>query len=298
MKPLFQIGLTTLLCGLAYCAQVHAVAPAGKDLPPEVQTSDYVLLGEVHDNREGHALRLEWLRELAGKKRWALALEQLDREHQDALDQAINQGPRSPDSAHAVALAGGFNFKGWKWPLYEPVLTLALEQHWHLVATNLSRAQLAEVIRGTRSPSAPPAEWSALQQEALLQEVKEGHCNLLPESQLPQFVAAQQTRDHAMAEAMVAAHHATGLPVILLAGNGHLRKDLAVPVWLHALDPGSKVTTVAVLERNAEGSPDQKNHFDQVIWVNPEERPDPCVQLRKQMEERKNRESGAGTSGR
>ena len=53
-----------------------------------------VLLGEVHDNAAQHALRLRAFEaHLAAGARPALALEQLDREHQVAIDRP----------AHAVA---------------------------------------------------------------------------------------------------------------------------------------------------------------------------------------------------
>ncbi len=263
--------------------------PAVSELPSSARQADYLLLGEIHDNPAGHALRLAWLRAQLMSRPSALAMEQFDVENQKpleaALDQVRNSGrPDDPDAARRIAEAGKFNFKGWRWPLYEPVLTLALAQGVPLYPANLSRKSLGEIMSGQQPPPPEPARWSDAQRAALLHEVKEGHCNLMPESQLPLLAGAQRARDLTMAQALVALHRKTGKPVILLAGNGHLRNDLAVPVWLHQLDPGAKVASVAVLERDAspEDSPPEKA-FDAVYWVARTPRPDPCEALRKRF---------------
>src|SRR5262245_58173308 len=51
--------------------------------------ADFVLLGETHDNPDHHRLQLELLEAMVrAGRRPAVALEQLDREHQAALDRA------------------------------------------------------------------------------------------------------------------------------------------------------------------------------------------------------------------
>lgn len=274
-----------LLLGAAEIA-AHPVA----ELSPAVQGADYLLLGEVHDNAAGHALRLSWLDQLQARQPWALAMEQFDIENRNSLEKALQEIRGSGKvvdvaaGARAVAENGGFNFKGWRWSLYEPVLVRVLQQGIPLYPANLSRKSLGAIIRGQQAPPPEPSQWSVAQRAALLKEVQEGHCNLMPESELPLLAAAQRARDLTMAEAMVRARRDTGRPVILLAGNGHVRKDLAVPVWLHQLDPGAKIVSVAVLERG--GKPEDRpttEGFDAVYWVAREERPDPCEALRKRL---------------
>jgi uncharacterized iron-regulated protein len=278
-------GLIALLTW-SLAARADTAVP---ELPSSVRQADYLLLGEVHDNPAGHALRRAWLRALFMSRPSALAMEQFDVENQSsleaALDHARNSGrPADPDEARRVAEAGKFNFRGWRWPLYEPVLALALAQGVPLYPANLSRKSLGEIMGGQQPLPPEPDRWSEAQRAALLHEVKEGHCNLMPESQLPLLAGAQRARDLTMAQALVALHRKTGRPVILLAGNGHLRNDLAVPVWLHQLDPEAKVASVAVLERDAspEDSPPEKA-FDAVYWVARTPRPDPCDALRKRF---------------
>ncbi len=253
--------------------------------------ADFLLLGEVHDNVAGHALRFYWLQQLVQQRRVALALEQFDLGSQTLLDEAIQhwKSSRTPVNAvtsKAIAEAAGFNFKGWKWPLYEPVLNLALQSDLPVVAANLSRAQLGAVMRGARPAPPEPVHWSAVQRESLLQEIREGHCNLMPEDQLPAMVMAQRARDFEMAQAMIAIHQRSGLPVVLLAGNGHLRNDLAVPVWLRQGAPQARVISVAILEKGGPQSFNPESVYNNVYWVQPESRPDPCEALRQRLEKK------------
>lgn len=250
--------------------------------------ADFLLLGEVHDNSAGHALRLHWLQQLVQQRKVALVFEQFDLESQSALDQAVQQwqssGAAADDAASkAIAEAAHFNFKGWKWPLYAPVVTLALGHGLPLGAANLSRAQMAALMSGSGPVPPEPDHWGEQQRLNLLQEVREGHCNLVPEAQLPLMAAAQRARDDGMARAMIAMHQRTGLPVVLLAGNGHLRRDLAVPIWLRQRAPQARVVSVAILERDTPQSFDPGVVYDAVAWVPAEARPDPCEALRKRL---------------
>ncbi|NDU85911.1 MAG: hypothetical protein G3H99_04780 [Ferrovum sp.] len=289
------LGKTRRTCSLSldhspFSFQCAEEAPAtNRSLPEAALHADYLLLGEVHDNAAGHALRQQWLESLAGAGRRVLALEQFDRDHQDSLNQAVSDIekdlPVSGDSLalKAVAQAGAFNFKGWNWNFYSGDLAWALNQHWPVAATNLSRHFLGGIMKGQEAPPPEPLHWNEQQRATLNTEVREGHCNLLPESQLPLMVAAQRARDRSMAESLVEWHKKTGLPVVLLAGNGHGRKDTAVPVWLHQLDPEARIVSVAVLEPEQIQDNTLKEAYDAVYPVPLQARADPCDILRKRL---------------
>jgi uncharacterized iron-regulated protein len=245
-------------------------------------------------------------------------MEQLNVSNQAALDTAIahwkdglknvkpvqegvptvkNEALLMPNAAqiHSIAEAAQFDFKGWKWPLYEPVFTWVLAQNIPLAAANLPRSELSQIMSGERSAPDEPIAWSDEQREAMLNEVRVGHCNLMPEHMLSSMVNAQRARDYEMAKTLVALHQRTHGPVVLLAGNGHLRNDLAVPVWLHQMDPNAVVVSVAVLESEPQSSEqtspivaqnhdaEPANAFDVVAYVTEEPRPDPCEALRKRL---------------
>ena len=290
MKHIFRTLCLLTMLGI-FPTMLWAGPPetgAQQAIPTAWLEADYLLLGEVHDNAAGHALRLRGLQQLVQQRKVAVVFEQFDRESQAALDQAILQwqSSRTPvDEAAAkrIAEAAGFNFKGWKWPLYAPVLTLALQQGLPMGAANLSRAQMGALMSGGLPAPPEPDRWGEKERAALLQEVREGHCNLMSEAQLPLMAAAQRARDDAMAQAMISMHQRTGLPVVLLAGNGHMRRDLAVPVWLRQRAPQARVFSVAVLEQGVAQSFDPAAVYDAISWVPPEARPDPCIALRQRL---------------
>ncbi len=290
MKPIFRILCLLTMLG-TFPVTLWGGPPdevAHEAIPAAWLEADYLLLGEVHDNAAGHALRLRRLQQLVQQRKVAVVFEQFDRESQAALDQAVLQwqssrAPAEEAAAKTIATAAAFNFKGWKWPLYAPVVTLALQQGLPMGAANLSRAQMGALRGGGRPAPPEPDRWGEIERAALLQEVREGHCNLMSEAQLPVMAAAQRARDDEMAQAMVAMHQRTGLPVVLLAGNGHLRRDLAVPVWLRQRAPQARVFSVAVLEHGAPQSFDPAAVYDAIWWVPPEARPDPCLALRQRL---------------
>jgi uncharacterized iron-regulated protein len=238
-----------------------------------------VLLGEVHDNAAQHALRAEALgRLVAGGTRPAIAFEQFDRERQGDIDRARRERPR--DAAHLIAQAGG---DGWDWRLYEPLVKLALEHDLPIVAANLSRRDASRVVReGLGAVFDAPAR-AALGLDAIdpallaahEREVDEGHCGLMPAAMLAPMARAQIARDAALAGA-IAPHADRG--VVLLAGNGHVRRDLGVAVWLpEALR--SRTLSIGLLEPAAFEAA-RAGTFDRVVRTAGQAREDPCASLK------------------
>lgn len=256
-------------------------ATAGPTTPGELAAaiagSKVVLLGEVHDNHHLHALRAEALRlRLEAGWRPVLLFEHFDRERQADIDRARAEKPDDVD--HLIARAGGSN---WPWPELKPLLQLALQYRLPILAANVSRADAGRVIRaglekvlepgvlaGAGLPAVRPvlpAQVDQGQREA----IQRGHCGEAPAEMLPGMAAAQVARDLYMA-ALIRRHAAQG--VLLLAGNGHVRRDIGVPYWLPQL-PGMLV--VGITEQ-----PAPSGWFDRNLQVPPVERPDPCLALR------------------
>ena len=231
------------------------------------------LLGEVHDNPEGHALRLEKMTEiLRSAPQPVIAMEQFDRERQADLSTAQQE---CPDAACVIARAGT---KGWDWDFYKPVIDLALRQHIPLLAANVSPQDARVVVRDglNAALSAPlrkafgldagvPAAIDAIQREAVFQ----GHCRMVPKSALGGMVLAQVARDVWMAHVLREHPQST---VLLLAGNGHVRKDGGVYQWL---SPQERQRTQV---HGYVESPQAADAvwFDRVYEVAPVVRDDPC----------------------
>jgi uncharacterized iron-regulated protein len=267
------------LARFAYLLTSALLACASPPLERRLDGDAIVLLGEVHDNAEHHRQRLALLRgAIDAGWRPALALEQLDRERQADVERARRERPR--DAQHVIDAAGG---AGWSWDSYRPFIELALEHELPLVAANLSRSD-ARVIaqRGLGAvfdadslatlglDRAVPADWQAAQER----EIDAGHCQALPREAWPALARVQLARDAVMA-GLLRERGARG--IVLLAGNGHVRRDLGVPRWLPEADQ-PRVFAVGYVEEGDEPPP---GAFDAVVVTARAERPDPCEAFRR-----------------
>lgn len=241
----------------AATAQAAAATQATPAAAPTV-----LLLGEVHDNPDGHRARFDLLRKrIDAGWRPAIAMEQFDRERQPDLDRAQ---ATCTDAACVIAMAAPAK-AGWNWELYAPVIDLALNDHLPLYAANLSRADAGKIVEHGYDRPVPS---DVLQPQ--VDEVRTGHCGMLPDDMLAPMATAQVARDIAMAD-VLAAHADDG--IVLLAGNGHVRRDFGVPRWLR--ERGIASEAVGFVEDPAEAA-----HFDRAEVVPAFARPDPCAQFK------------------
>lgn len=87
-RPLAGMAAALLLAGCSWLPGSRDAAVAS--LAAELPRHEVVLLGEVHDNAQGHRLRLQALtRAVRAGWRPAIAMEQFDRERQADLDRAM-----------------------------------------------------------------------------------------------------------------------------------------------------------------------------------------------------------------
>jgi uncharacterized iron-regulated protein len=244
-----------------------------------------VVLGELHDSAPQHAARLAWLKALPASRRIVLGLEQLDVDRQSDID----KGQSSGMSARALAQAAGFRFDGWQWELYEPVVQLALDRGWPIVALNLpSRLAMAAARLGPESkefqaPGLPGVAWPGFSETEVQGQklaIEQGHCGLMPQAMLPAMMRAQQARDATMAAAAVQARRTYQLPVVALVGNGHARKDWGLPRFVSGLEPTWQVFSLAMVEP---GDTLDSASFDRQERFPAQARPDPCEELKKRF---------------
>ena len=251
----------------------------------------YRLLGEIHDDPAHHAIRGRLLEAIAGAGvHPAVVMEQFDLDHDDALRVAQQSGA----TAEQIADAGVLDRKGWQWPLHEPIIAAALAAKLPLRAGNLSRSTLYEpeaTLAANASLRArfDSARWTAAQGRELSHEIVVDHCGQLPKSIVPRLVLAQRLRDAAMAQALV--DDATPDGAILIAGNGHVLRDLGVPVYLDAGAGGAAViVSVGFVEVEpakratpafARTLAKRSAAFDYIWLTPPIARPDPCDVFRR-----------------
>lgn len=292
-----RVVLLSCLILLAACQNQHVLPPpapiaplgrehtdlgrivelnSGQTLSPQqllsrLAKAELVLVGEQHDNPDHHALQLWLSRELSKRRaQGSVLMEMLNRDQQAKVDQAqaaIREGQAMADPFDALTWQ-----PGWDWSLYGPLVLHQLRQPYPLLAANLDRAEIMQIYRqrpllqGERSSAANV-------QERLLSDIRDSHCGLLPESQLPAMLAVQQQRDRRMAEALLAAPQ----PSLLLAGAFHVRKDLGVP--LHLIDLGARNTTAVLILAEVGRSVDA-SMADYVWYTAAQPEQDHCAKLR------------------
>ncbi len=153
------------------------------------------------------------------------------------------------------------------------------------MASRLSRESHEQVFGAQRTRElglldAPDSAWQA----AMEREIDLGHCGALPRSALAGIVRAQFARDAVMAS-LLREHAARG--AVLLAGTGHVRRDIGVPRWLTNLAavqaPGAASEPTMVAQRvlavgfvEAGNEPPAPGQFDAIVTAAPAEREDPC----------------------
>jgi uncharacterized iron-regulated protein len=154
-----------------------------------------------------------------------------------------------------------------------------------LIAVNLSRADAGKVVKAGYSAIFDPdtlmslglnepiaRDWESAQER----EIEVGHCHQLPPSILPAMARAQFARDAVMGSAVTANANA-GHGLVLLAGNGHVRRDIGVPRWLSPL-LRLRVFSVGYLEK---GNTSIARAFDAVVITARASRSDPCLKFGK-----------------
>ncbi|SFW37330.1 Uncharacterized iron-regulated protein [Pseudomonas sp. NFACC19-2] len=250
-------------------ASGQAISP--EQLLDRLARAERVLVGEQHDNPDHHTLQLWLLRELSRlRPQGSVLMEMLNPDQQNKVDQAqttARAGQAITDPFATLAWQ-----PGWDWSLYGPLVMHQLRQPYPLLAANLDRAEIMQIYR-QRPVLGGERSGAAEVQERLLADIRESHCGLLPDSQLPAMLAVQQQRDRRMAEALLAAPQ----PSVLLAGAFHVRKDLGVPLHLADLSAqaGNAVLILAEVGRAVDAS-----MADYVWFTAAQPEQDHCAKLR------------------
>lgn len=273
-----SIRLHRLRCALAvFSLTVPSTFFAAASQSPDAKTpqdsTKIFFLGEVHDNEHGHQRRLERVKQLIEQgPQPVVAMEQFDRENQAVLDAALSQ---CPDVDCVVAKAGA---TGWAWRFYRPYVQWALDKKIKLVAANLSNADVRKVMtHGFAAVLGPqmvdtyklkqiPGQLLSAQNKA----IQEGHCNMLPTQAIGPMVQGQIARDVWMAHVV---NGVSNSPVVLIAGNGHVRKDAGVMQWLTPQNQ-AKTQVHGYVENTDQNDAEWYDHVHVVPQV---EREDPCL---------------------
>ncbi|MBB4312283.1 ChaN family lipoprotein [Roseospira marina] len=219
--------------------------------------ADVVLLGEKHDNPDHHRAQA-WILEglVTAGRRPALVLEMLDSRQGPALAEYL---ANADATAAGLGAAVHWADSGWPdWTHYQPIAEVALNAGLPVLPGNLPTDTVrrvagagAEAVLGAEglAPRALDVPLPTDLTEALGAEIRRGHCDMLPDAALPGMIAAQRVRDGEMARALLSGRARDDTDsAVLIAGNGHVRSDRAVPWYLAQRAPDVRSVSVGILE--------------------------------------------------
>jgi len=272
----------------------HTISP--EELMERLSVDRFVLLGEIHDNPDHHRLQAWVISQLTARHfKPAIVMEQIRADQAGVLKLFMSGKFKT---AERMGPAIGWGKSGWpKWPNYQPIAKVALAAGLNIYAGDTTRAMNRKVGKqGFKALPAGDIEDLGLNHslgrkldDALAVELVGSHCNMMPKSMMGPMALVQRYRDAHLANAMsIAAQANEG--VILIAGNGHVRTDRAVPWYLRGQQIKSSSLMIVEPHKGAQSpldltppAPDGKATAD-YIWVTPRaRREDPCAKLVKQF---------------
>ena len=276
-RPLLPAAALSLaLLGAAGCATPAPLSAAAQARLATLLPADALLLGEQHDAPAHQQLQRQTVQWLAA--RGALAALALEMAEQGRSTAGLPRDASEADVQHALA----WRDAGWPWQTYRLVVMAAVRAGVPVLGANLPAARQREAMRDAALDARLPPAALAEQQ----QRVRDGHCGLLPESQIGPMTRVQIARDIAMADTVRAARQ-PGRTVLLVAGNGHVHRALGVPLHLppdlttKVLSAQSGQAQAAIDSEVTDTLPAHTSGAD-LLWPTPPVPPrDYCAELRR-----------------
>ena len=264
----------------------------------------FLLLGEVHDNPDHHALRARLIDALGcmAEAPKAVVFEHIRRDQQAVLDRyaAFDAGARRRGTSGDLLRMLEWDKSGWpSSTLFRPLFDAVLAAGLAIYPGDAPRTEIRAIARGEDGgvPTATRARLEIDQPmpaaliEALAAELKDSHCGALPASAIAGMSNAQRYRDAHLADAMRTAADRHG-GAILLAGNGHVRSDRGVPWYIRQTSTTGSASEslvslmfVEVEDRRddpasyAPRGPDGSPAVDYIVFTPRAERTDPCAEM-------------------
>lgn len=270
----------------------------------------FPLLGEIHDNADHHLWQAWGIRAIS-KIRGArivegapqidmIAMEMLSTDQYAGIDKFYGRDAVVPRKRKARAFGRLVEWDKSGWPdfeIYEPIIAQAQYEQIVVVPAMAGKAANRAVSQKGLAAYLGEQELARLAlaepfpdalQDDLITEIRDSHCDLLPEKAFPRMAEVQRFRDATMADALLSAGDYKG--AILIAGNGHVRRDRGVAYFLEkrGVDPASvlamglkevvpgRTDPEAYRVRNGQG----QALYDFVVFTPRLERPDPCERMR------------------
>lgn len=279
-------------------------------LVKKITETNFVLLGENHDNPDHHILQAWMIEEIASSGRKPdVVFEMIPRRlAHEANSYDLQKDPQLEDFAKRLE----WEKRGWySWEIYKPVGLATAQYGLRMLAGNISRKKVLGLYRNKTALStdeqnrfAIDQPFSHAHQSSLNEELIASHCGMIGKKALPAMTRIQRAKDGSMADALLNARSQDG--AILIAGNGHVRKDRGVPLVLRK---SSQTNTARIKEIVSIGlievrenildpkqyelqNPEGEILYDIVIFTPKADITDHCVAMRKQFKSKKKTNNG------
>jgi len=261
----------------------------------------FVLLGEQHDNPYHHLLQARVIQLLlASGVRPTVAFEMLASDRAGAIKDCLAPPICSVDE---FRYAVEWDASGWPaWELYQPIFKTVIGARLPIIAADIPASAMRLMVSSGTDRAAERAAWigwlgleramDPKERQELTEEIRDSHCNLLPEEVVPGMVRGQRARDSHLAKMLEQAAAGGETAVVLIAGFGHTRTDRGVPTYF--VDPTAKEATLSIAFVEAKDkypSPrDYARRFDgdlpfDILWFTERvERDNPCETNRDRLE--------------
>ena len=222
-------------------------------LKKRIVEADYLLLGELHDNRVHHRHQAWVIKQLALAGRDAgIAYEMIYKEQGKRL-----QGLQINSADQLIEILNQTQ-TGWDYETqYRPLFVETLAAGYPIVAANLDRKKLMELLK--QGEDRLPVEYrrildntpfSDAQHSDLLEEINTSHCNLLDAQAGSMMMQGQRIRDAALTQSLLSINE----PVkVLITGLGHARNDRGLPIYLeNNLETPADIVAIGMIEVDPE----------------------------------------------
>ena len=255
-------------------------AISSNELVQQVVRARLILIGERHDQPDHHRIQA-WLIDQLTEQR-TVGFEMLAEPLHDALRKATNTS--------AVETLSQWTKSGWPpFSIYKPIFEAAFRGQHELAAVHPTRKQVKAVLMGLSIGEHAKTDVSAVPPNglaALKADIKASHCGHANPQMTQAMTRAQIFKDRFMLKNLI--EKSEGRSRVLIAGNGHVRKDYGIPVHVPS---ELKTVSIGLIEAGqtidvARYGPER---FD-YVWFTPMlDDVDPCVKFREALKKIPNR---------
>jgi uncharacterized iron-regulated protein len=242
---------------------------AFEEMLSDLRSVRVVYVGETHNDPAHHAVQLQVIEALNDiHPDLAIGMEMFDHTYQEVLDRWTAGG-----MSEEAFVKQTHWYANWRWDfaLYRDILLFARDAGIRLVALNIPFHIPPKIAAGGLE-SLGPTERAHLprhidtanpEHRAYVEKIFKRH-PMRGERDFESFYEAQCAWEDAMAERVA---DASGqVPMVVLAGNGHIRRKFGIPDRAYARN-GAPFRTVYPLSAGTQASPDLDLDLADYLWI-------------------------------